>query len=181
MSTNPLYLCAMSTNAFNRLNKSFEMQPSFQIYVDVIAQHAPGQVVLIDRGVAPFGWALPGGLADPGEIPAMAACREAREETSLQVDLSSLFNCYPFVNEQGICDAVTFVYLAKSSGTPYAQDDAKDAKVFSIDSLPTLIPSHKIILRDYRHWLSCGKLPEAESNLPSHSVQANHLKLLRAS
>lgn len=41
-------------------------------------------LVMVERGDG-YGWALPGGTADPGETPEVAALRELREETGLRL------------------------------------------------------------------------------------------------
>ncbi|MBT8137266.1 MAG: NUDIX domain-containing protein, partial [Gammaproteobacteria bacterium] len=51
-------------------------------------------IVLIERKYPPPGWALPGGFVDVGETVAVAARREAREETGLDVELLQLLGCY---------------------------------------------------------------------------------------
>ncbi|MGB5306092.1 MAG: NUDIX domain-containing protein, partial [Gammaproteobacteria bacterium] len=56
--------------------------------VDIIIEMTdrPGRpIVLIERRNPPHGWALPGGFVDVGETLQLAAVREAREETSLDV------------------------------------------------------------------------------------------------
>ena len=51
----------------------------------------PGRpIVLIERANPPYGWAIPGGFVDLGEIVEQAAVREAQEEVGLDVRLISL-------------------------------------------------------------------------------------------
>ena len=57
------------------------------VTVDIIIEVADG-IVLIERKNPPYGWALPGGFVDYGESLERAAVREAKEETSLEVELS---------------------------------------------------------------------------------------------
>ena len=51
-------------------------------------------IVLIERQRLPFGWALPGGFVDYGESVEIAARREAKEETSVEVELVEQFYVY---------------------------------------------------------------------------------------
>jgi ADP-ribose pyrophosphatase YjhB (NUDIX family) len=60
--------------------------------VDIIIE-VPGGVVLIERKNPPHGWAIPGGFVDEGEPLWVAARREAKEETSLEVELLVQFHC----------------------------------------------------------------------------------------
>jgi hypothetical protein len=62
--------------------------------VDIIIEIG-GRVVLIERKNPPHGWALPGGFVDYGESLESAAVREAREETSLDVELIEQFHTIP--------------------------------------------------------------------------------------
>ena len=63
------------------------------ITVDIIIEQAEG-IILIERKNPPHGWALPGGFVDYGESLESAACREAREETGLVVNLLAQFHTY---------------------------------------------------------------------------------------
>lgn len=55
----------------------------------VIIEDRDGCVLLLLRGPTapwmPLRWNLPGGMVEAGETPAIAAAREAREETGLRV------------------------------------------------------------------------------------------------
>ena len=55
--------------------------------VDLIIEIPNQGLILIQRVNPPLGWALPGGYVDYGESLEDAARREAREETSLEVEL----------------------------------------------------------------------------------------------
>ena len=60
--------------------------------VDIIIEIPDQGLVLIRRAKPPLGWALPGGYVDYGESLEDAARREAREETSLEVELLGQFH-----------------------------------------------------------------------------------------
>lgn len=62
--------------------------------VDIIIELHGGGIVLIRRKNPPPGWALPGGFIDYGESAEAAAIREAKEETSLDVQLVELLHVY---------------------------------------------------------------------------------------
>ncbi|MCX8123319.1 MAG: NUDIX hydrolase [Spirochaetes bacterium] len=108
-------------------------------------------IVLIKRKNPPFGWALPGGFVDYGETLEQAAIREAKEETSLDVTLLRQFHTYSDPSRDPRQHTITTVYIAKAKGTPQANDDAKEAKIFSIDDLPQPIAfDHALIIEDYK-------------------------------
>ena len=118
--------------------------------VDVIIQTRPGTVVLVRRRHAPVGWALPGGFVDWGESLETAACREAREETGLDVSLVRQFHSYSDPSRDPRHHTITTVFLATAEGDPVAADDAAEAGVFALDALPTpLVFDHADILMDW--------------------------------
>jgi len=120
----------------------------------------PGRpIVLIERANPPFGWAIPGGFVDVGEIIEKAAVREAREEVSLDVRLIALLGIYsdPVRDTRG--HTVTVVYVAEAEGMPVAADDAKNCRVFNLDELPEpLAFDHAQVLRDYKKFRETGQV-----------------------
>ena len=61
---------------------------------DVIIYHPGRGIVLVKRGHAPLGMALPGGFVEEGETVEQAAVREMREETGLDVELAGILGVY---------------------------------------------------------------------------------------
>jgi 8-oxo-dGTP diphosphatase len=119
----------------------------------------PKGVVLIERKHPPYGWALPGGFVDVGESVAQAAVREAKEETSLDVNLDEQFFAYSDPSRDPRGATCSIVFLAHASGQPRAADDAKNVRVFPLDALPPLAFDHKQILDDYRRYREAGERP----------------------
>jgi ADP-ribose pyrophosphatase YjhB (NUDIX family) len=129
--------------------------------VDVIIEIASGAVdpllgkekqgiVLIKRKNRPYGWALPGGFVDYGESLESAALREAREETSLNVELKYQLSAYSDPARDPRKHTISVVFVARAAGKPRAADDAKDVGIFDSDSIPEpLAFDHGKILRDY--------------------------------
>ena len=117
--------------------------------VDIIIEIGDG-IVLIKRKNPPFGWALPGGFVDYGESLEMAAVREAKEETSLDVHLISQLGAYSDPERDPRQHTITVVFIARAEGRPEAADDAVEIGVFNHDNLPEeLAFDHGKILRDY--------------------------------
>jgi len=122
--------------------------------VDIIIELNDG-VVLIERKNPPYGWALPGGFVDYGESVEAAARREALEETSLDVKLTTQLHVYSDPKRDERLHTVTTVFVAEARGVaePVAGDDAKRAAVFKEENLPApLAFDHEKILRDYFRW-----------------------------
>jgi ADP-ribose pyrophosphatase YjhB (NUDIX family) len=129
--------------------------------VDIIIELAGGEIVLIERKNPPHGWALPGGFVDYGESIENAAVREAREETSLEVNLTEQFYTYSDPTRDSRHHTVSTVFIASANGVPRGADDAKVARPFSENNLPTpLVFDHARILRDYFAFKKTGRRPE---------------------
>ncbi len=118
--------------------------------VDIIIEMEGGGIVLIKRKNPPFGWALPGGFVDYGESLESAARREALEETSLEVMLTSQLGAYSDPSRDPRQHTISVVFLAKADGEPKAADDADEAGIFFRDSLPgDLAFDHGKIIQEY--------------------------------
>lgn len=110
-------------------------------------------IVLIERKNPPYGWALPGGFVDIGETLEVAAIREAREETCLDIELVGLLGCYSDPQRDPRGHTVSAVYIATANGTPTAADDAKHVAIFQTGELPDKLAfDHADILDDYLEW-----------------------------
>ncbi len=117
---------------------------------DIIIEIDGAGIVLIKRKNPPHGWAIPGGFVDYGESVEAAAVREAKEETSLDVELTRLLGVYSDPDRDPRFHTVSTVFVARASGTPIGQDDAAEARVFTRDNLPDDIAfDHRSILDDY--------------------------------
>lgn len=119
----------------------------------------PGRpIVLIERKNPPYGWAIPGGFVDVGETVEAASIREAKEETSLDVELVSLLGIYSNPSRDSRGHTVTAIYVATSTGSPVAADDAKRVGIFLPDQWPTpLAFDHRLVLEDYRRFRETGQ------------------------
>lgn len=118
--------------------------------VDIIIEMEHGGIVLIKRRNPPYGWALPGGFVDYGESLEKAAIREAKEETSLDITLTSQFHTYSNPERDLRKHTITTVFIAAAKGTPVASDDARDVGIFHKNDLPRpLAFDHGNILNDY--------------------------------
>jgi 8-oxo-dGTP diphosphatase len=123
--------------------------------VDIIIEmRGPGRgIVLIERKNPPFGWALPGGFVEYGETLEQTAVREAKEETSLDIELVRQFHAYSDPERDPRGHTITMVFVATAKGVPIARDDARAVAVFPPEEVPVpLAFDHRKILDDYIAW-----------------------------
>jgi 8-oxo-dGTP diphosphatase len=96
-------------------------------------------------------WCFPAGFMEWDEHPRQTALREIKEETGLDVELTSFFEVYNG-NDDPRSNAILILYLARVTGGELrAADDAQEVKFFSFDALPEKIAfeSHIQALKDY--------------------------------
>ena len=117
------------------------------------------KIVLIKRKNPPYGWAIPGGFVDYGETLEAAAIRESFEETGLTVKLRELLYVYSDPKRDSRQHNISVVFTATASGSPIAGDDAAEAQLFSMSTLPDLAFDHAKILADYSKFKSTGERP----------------------
>ena len=94
--------------------------------------------ILIKRKNDPYKdyWALPGGFVEYGESVETAAVREAKEETSIDVELKDLVNVYSEPDRDPRGHTITIAYTAKGNmNNMKADSDAKEIGVFSQEKL----------------------------------------------
>jgi 8-oxo-dGTP diphosphatase len=130
----------------------------------------PGRpIVLIERAFPPYGWAIPGGFVDVGEMVEVAAIREAKEEVSLDIKLIALLGIYSDPSRDNRGHTVTACYVAEAHGKPMAADDAKNCQVFSLDALPELLAfDHAQVLEDYLRFRETGQVTPLRGILQAH-------------
>ena len=123
--------------------------------VDIFIFNDEKEFILIKRKNDPYKdfWALPGGFVDYGETTEHAAVREAKEETSIDVELIKLFNVYSDPDRDPRRHTVSVFYLAHGDmNDAKADDDAKDIGIFSFDDLDNLDLAfdHRMILNQVK-------------------------------
>lgn len=109
--------------------------------------------ILIKRRNDPYKdcWALPGGFVEYGESVETAAVREAKEETTIDVELKDLVNVYSEPDRDPRGHTITIAFTAKGDFSQRkADDDACDIAIFSADKLGeiNLAFDHEKIIED---------------------------------
>lgn len=120
---------------------------------DIFIYNDKDEFILIKRKNDPFKghWALPGGFVDYGETVENAAIREAKEETSIDVELKKLINVYSDPKRDSRRHTVTVAYTAIGNfEDAKAEDDASDIKVFDFNEIRDieLAFDHRQIIED---------------------------------
>ncbi len=111
-------------------------------------------IVLIERGKAPFGKAIPGGKVEYGETVENAVRREMMEEVNLELKDLRQFHVYSDPLRDFRHHSVEVAHIAKAYQSPTAGDDAAKAFVVKLEDIPwtELAFDHALVLKDYLEW-----------------------------
>jgi len=109
-----------------------------KVAAGVVAEQ-DGRVLLVRRRAGPGQglWSIPAGFVEHDEAPAVAAARECREETGLEVELTGLLD----VVAEGRRGEASFLIIYRGrviGGALRAGDDAERAAFFPLDDLPEM-------------------------------------------
>lgn len=111
-------------------------------------------IVLIERGKAPFGKAIPGGKVEYGETVENAVRREMMEEVNLELNDLRQFHVYSDPARDFRHHSVEVAHVAKAYQFPTAGDDAAKAFIVKLEDIPwtELAFDHAQVLKDYMEW-----------------------------
>jgi ADP-ribose pyrophosphatase YjhB (NUDIX family) len=110
-----------------------------KVAAGVLVEHE-GKVLLVRRRLNPrkWMWSFPAGFVEFDEDPAEAAVRECREETGLEVEVTSLLDVIAGREHERGADIV-IVYCARLlGGESKPSDDVDQATFFAPDEFPPL-------------------------------------------
>jgi len=127
-----------------------------KVAVGTIITDDRNHIVLVRRAIQPgYGkWVFPGGFVDRGEEVQVAAVREAREETGLEVSLERLLNVYSYRGSV----PVIIVYTARLLGGCLACDDeGLEARFFAPHEIPWEELAFRSTTEALREFLSGGR------------------------
>jgi ADP-ribose pyrophosphatase YjhB (NUDIX family) len=131
-----------------------------KLAVGTVIRQEDARIVLVRRAIEPgYGkWVFPGGYVDRGEEITLAAIREAREESGLEVRLDHLINIYSYAGRTPI----VVVYAATRIGGELAVDEeGLEAVAFEPDAIPwddLAFRSTREALQDYLDGSTPGHL-----------------------
>ena len=113
--------------------------PDPKVAAGVVVQRR-GEVLLVQRANNPKKglWTLPVGFVDAGEDPALAAARECREETGLEIEVTALLDVFSGqAHPRGA--HIILVYRGEIlGGQLHPGDDASQIGFFPKNGLPPL-------------------------------------------
>jgi 8-oxo-dGTP diphosphatase len=106
-----------------------------KIAVGTVIRMPDGKIVLVRRAIEPgYGkWVFPGGYVDRGEEITLAAVREAREESGLEVTIDHLIDIYSYAGRTPIVVVYAATYMA---GDLVVDDEGLEARAFAPEEIP---------------------------------------------
>ena len=113
--------------------------------------------VLLQRRADSNKWGFPGGAIELGETPQMAAVRELKEETGLDVEVSGLIGIYTEFDmeypngDKAQSIMVAFELTVVGGELSCDKDETVELKYFPLDDMPTLFcKQHEDLLHDIK-------------------------------
>lgn len=127
--------------------------------IEVYDQGSFKGIVLIERGKAPWGKAIPGGKVEYGETVEEAVRREMMEEVNLELADLKQFHVYSDPKRDFRHHSVEVAHTARADRLPVAGDDAAKAFVVRLEDIPwnELAFDHAQVLTDYIDWRNGAK------------------------
>lgn len=115
-----------------------------------------GEILLQRRGGSGK-WGFPGGAIELGETPQMAAIREAKEETGLDVEVNNFIGIYTDCNmeypngDKAQSILIAFELNAVGGELFCDNEETLELKYFSLDDMPELFcKQHEELLNDIK-------------------------------
>jgi ADP-ribose pyrophosphatase YjhB (NUDIX family) len=154
-------IAAHSTLSAPECLEAFQAQPGYVTpKVDVRGAVVEDGRLLMVREALDGAWTLPGGWADVGEPPALAAEREVLEEAGLQVRARRLIGVYDANRVEGalpLFHAYKLVFLCEGVGGELATSkETTEVAFFPLDQIPEPLSPYRTtprLLEDLRRSL----------------------------
>lgn len=112
------------------------------------------KILLVKRSVDPGrgDWCIPAGFTEWNEHPQQTAIRELKEETGLDISITSIFDIFMGMDDPRTHAVLVLYHATVVGGKLIAGDDADEARYFPLDSTPANIAfqAHRDALALYR-------------------------------
>ncbi len=114
--------------------------------------------ILLVREIMDGGWTLPGGWADVGEIPSIAAEREVREEAGFNVKATKVIGVYDAnrIGRLELFHAYKIVFLCEIiSGEAKTSEETSEVAFFDRNEIPEILSGERTKLRHIQDAFMC--------------------------